>query len=75
MLSKLIILSTVSAVFSNPGSHWTEEEAVIVKAKLYAIIGASGTKTSEEYLSLHPELGLTSWPDFKSQPSAPKFLR
>ena len=30
---------------------------------------------SKEYLALHPELGLTTWPENKSKPSAPKLLR
>ena len=29
----------------------------------------------KEYLELHPELGLTSWPEFESMPTASKFLR
>ena len=28
-----------------------------------------------EYLELHPELGLTHWPEFESMPTASKFLR
>ena len=76
MLSQLItLLATFSAVFSNPGAPWTEEEALIVKAKLYAIIGANGDTTSKEYLALHPELGYTTWPENQSKPGAAKFLR
>ena len=58
-----------------PGAPWTEEKALIVKAKLYAIIGANGDTTSKEYLALHPELGYTTWPENKSKPGAAKFLR
>ena len=30
---------------------------------------------SSEYLALHPELGLDSWPEPKSLPNAAKLLR
>ena len=63
-----------SQVSAQPGAPWTEEEVLIVKAKLYAIFQSSNT-VSKEYLSLHPELGLTEWPEAKSRPNAAKFLR
>ena len=34
-------------VCSRPGSPWTEEEALIVKAKLYAIIGEYGNRVRQ----------------------------
>ena len=68
------IFATFSVVLSNPGAPWSEEEALIVKAKLYAITNQP-QKVSNEYLALHPELGLDTWPEKKSFPSAAKFLR
>ena len=68
------IFATFSVVLSNPGASWSEEEALIVKAKLYAITNQP-QKVSNEYLALHPELGLDTWPEKKSFPSAAKFLR
>jgi len=47
---------------------------LIVKAKLYAIFQQS-LKVSNEYLSLHPELGIKEWPETATRPNAPKFLR
>jgi len=71
----LLFLSIFNFIRSQPGAPWTEEEALIVKAKLYAIIGQYGDSVGKEYLSLHPELGLETWPEPPSNPSAAKFLR
>ena len=75
MLSKLVFLSLSALVLSDPGAPWTEEEALIVKAKLYAVIGLGPNRVIQDYLALHSELGLTSWPEKKTNPSAAKFLR
>ena len=51
---------------------------MIVKGKLYAILGANNGGSSvvnKQYLPLHPELGYDSWPETKSLPNAAKFLR
>ena len=77
-----MLLTLFVAIFSifcskasaQPGAPWTEEEALIVKAKLYAIFQQS-LKVSNEYLSLHPELGIKEWPETATRPNAPKFLR
>ena len=37
--------------------------------------GQYGDSVGKEYLSLHPELGLETWPEPPSNPSAAKFLR
>ena len=63
-----------SLISGQPGAPWTEEEALIVKAKLYAIFQLK-TKVSKEYLGLHPELGLKEWPESHTLPNAAKFLR
>ena len=39
MIKLLLSLSFFYIVIGQPGAPWTEEEALIVKAKLYAIIG------------------------------------
>merc|ERR1719150_2531022 len=71
----LLVAALLPLVVCRPGSPWTEEEALIVKAKLYAIIGEYGSRVSSEYLALHPELGFDTWPEPKSLPNAAKFLR
>ena len=70
----LLLLPLLSLAAAQPGAPWTEEEALAVKAKLYAMLDQPNT-VSKEYLALHPELGLTTWPENKSKPSAPKLLR
>ena len=75
LLFKLLIGVLVSIVTSEPGAPWTEDEALIVKAKLYAIIGLGANKIIQEYFKLHPELGLTTWDEKKTNPSAAKMLR
>merc|ERR1719282_1891376 len=75
----LTLFVTIFSIFcskasAQPGASWTEEEALIVKAKLYAIFQQS-LKVSNEYLSLHPELGIKEWPETATRPNAPKFLR
>ena len=65
------------SVLCSPGAAWTEQETLIVKAKLYAILGeyGHGGTVVNEYLQLHPELGYSHWPEFESMPTAAKFLR
>merc|ERR1719384_1765254 len=75
MIKLLLSLSFFYIVIGQPGAPWTEEEALIVKAKLYAIIGQYQQQVANEYLSLHPEVGFSKWPENKSKPSAPKLLR
>ena len=72
----LLLPLTISIGLANadPGASWTEEEAVIIKAKLYAVINAP-IVVSKEYLSLHPEIGFKRWPEGKSMPSAAKLVR
>ena len=41
MIKLLLSLSFFYIVIGQPGAPWTEEEALIVKAKLYAIIGTT----------------------------------
>merc|ERR1711902_4196 len=56
MLIPTLLLSFLClSLSSEPGAPWTEEEAKIVKAKIYAILGGS-IKRSEDYLLNHPEL-------------------
>ena len=54
-----------------PGEQWTEEEALIVKAKLYMVLNSGGTVTNE-YLGLHPDV---LRPANYMIPNAPKMLR
>ena len=70
----LLLLLPTPLVFSLPGAAWTEEETLIVKAKLHEVM-ARRKHVAKEYLALHPELGLTWWPEPKSLPNAPKLLR
>ena len=76
MLFHLLLYLTFSFCFAIPlpGASWTEEEANIVKAKVYAVINAANV-VSKEYLSLHPEVGYRRWPEGKSMPSAAKLVR
>ena len=53
MLIPTLLLSFLCLSLSSPGVPWTEEESLIVKAKIYAIMG-SGAK-AEEYLEIHKE--------------------
>merc|ERR1712038_1924149 len=55
MLIPTLLLSFLCLSLSEPGAPWTEEEAKIVKGKIYAILGSS-IKRSEDYLLNHPEL-------------------
>merc|ERR1711923_28725 len=55
MLIPTLLLSFLCLSLSEPGAPWTEEEAKIVKGKIYAILGGS-IKRSEDYLLNHPEL-------------------
>ena len=73
---KIVILLALSCSFvsSHQGSPWSEEEAIIVKAKLYSVIN-QGMFTSKEYLKLHPELGLDKWSEQFTLPGAAKLVR
>ena len=53
MLIPTLLLSFLCLSLSSPGVPWTEEESLIVKAKIYAIMG-SGEK-AEDYLRIHKE--------------------
>ena len=69
-------------VYSDPGADWSEEEAIIVKAKLYAIIN-QGMFTSKEYLKLYPEqvdqngelVEMSKWAELMTLPGASKLVR
>ena len=71
----LTVSCLAASVVSSPGADWTDQETLTVKAKLYAMLGEVGHQVVTEYLHLHPELGLTEWPEHESLPSAAKFLR
>lgn len=43
----LLVAALLPLVVCRPGSPWTEEEALIVKAKLYAIIGEYGNRVRQ----------------------------
>ena len=71
----LLFLSlSLTPALSSPGLAWSEEETLIVKAKLLVVM-TSRQSVTKEYLKLHPELGLSSWPETKSMPNAAKMLR
>ena len=53
MFIPTLLLSFLCLSLSDPGVPWTEEESLIVKAKIYAIMGS--VKRAEEYLSNHKE--------------------
>ena len=75
MLSPLSLLSlALATVLASPGAQWTEEEALIVKSKLYSLFW-NPSWAANWYLERHPELGITEWPEKKSFPHAPKMLR
>ena len=69
-----VLLLALTTVQASPGAPWSEEEALIVKSKLYSLFWNPSRATSS-YLERHPELGLTEWPEKKSFPHAPKMLR
>ena len=78
MLVPTLLLSSLCLLclsLSDPGAPWTEEEALIVKGKIYSLMDKSVKKT-KEYLALHKkEIGLKEWPESFSIPDAPKFIR
>ena len=75
VLSLLPVLSLVLATSqASPGAPWTEEEALIVKSKLYSLFW-NPNWASMRYLERHPELGMTMWPEKKSNPHPAKMLR
>ena len=45
----LLVAALLPLVVCRPGSPWTEEEALIVKAKLYAIIGEYGNRVRQTH--------------------------
>ena len=78
LLSTILVVSLVGLSSTSPGASWSEEESLIVKAKLYAILGdneGGSSVVNKQYLPLYPELGYKKWPEVKSYPSAGKFLR
>ena len=74
MMYLLLLAVCLSVVASNPGAPWTEEESLIVKSKIWAVM-ESGRIKAQEFLSLHPEFGFKEWPEKKSLPNAAKILR
>ena len=64
----LRVLCLVASVSSSPGAPWTDQETLIVKAKLYSILGEYGHVVVNQYLDLHPELGIDHWPEPESLP-------
>ena len=66
LLSLLLVMCSqllVSQSSAAPGSTWTEEEALIVKAKVHALLDKGG-KALNEYRKLHPDVGADTgrWP-------------
>ena len=74
MLSLYLLPLALASVLATPGAPWSEEEALIVKSKLYSLFW-NPSWASAWYLERHPELGITEWPEKKSFPHAPKMLR
>ena len=74
MLSLYLLPLVLASVLATPGAPWSEEEALIVKSKLYSLFW-NPSWASAWYLERHPELGITEWPEKKSFPHAPKMLR
>ena len=74
MLTLYLLPLILASVLASPGAPWSEEEALIVKSKLYSLFW-NPSWASAWYLERHPELGLTEWPEKKSFPHAPKMLR
>ena len=75
MLGPTLLLSLLCLSLSEPGAPWTEEESLLVKGKIYALMSDS-VKRTKEYVSLHKEeLGLSEWPERLSIPDAAKFIR
>ena len=76
MLSLCVLpLALASALaLASPGAPWSEEEALIVKSKLYSLFW-NPSWASAWYLERHPELAITEWPEKKSFPHAAKMLR
>ena len=52
----LLVSALLRLVVCSPGSPWTEEEALIVKAKLYAIIGEYGNRVRQTHDWIHETL-------------------
>ena len=74
VVTLLFIVSTLAS--SDPGATWTEEESLIVKAKIYASLINDRRSRSNDYLELHPEMfPFDKWPERKSLPSAAKLIR
>merc|ERR1719232_460522 len=77
MLVSLLLAVCLSIVSSDPGTPWTEEESLIVKSKIWAVM-ESGRIRAREYLALHKGTDFEDtedWPEKKSLPNAAKFLR
>ena len=69
-----VLLLALTTVQASPGAPWSEEEALIVKSKLYSLFW-NPSRATTSYFERHPELGLAEWPEKKSFPHAPKMLR
>ena len=69
-LSALFVLvASTKYVPGTPGAAWTEEEMVIVKAKLYSIFDSSGGFKAVNQLPGNPHA------DWREDPDAAKMLR
>ena len=73
-VSLFLLALAITPLLSSPGLPWTTEETLIVKAKLTEVLDRRSSVV-KEYLKLHPELGLSTWPETKSLPNAAKMLR
>ena len=73
-VSLFLLALAITPLLSSPGLPWTTEETLIVKAKLTEVLDRTSSVV-KEYLKLHPELGLSTWPETKSLPNAAKMLR
>ena len=71
----LLLLATgLPSLLCSPGQPWTTEETLVVKAKLVELLARRGG-VAKEFLKLHPEFGVSVWPEPKSLPNAAKMLR
>ena len=73
-VSLFLLALAITPILSSPGLPWTTEETLIVKAKLTELLDRRSSVV-KQYLKLHPELGLSTWPEPKSLPNAAKMLR
>ena len=71
MLSLCVLPLALASALASPGAPWSEEEALIVKSKLYSLFW-NPSWASAWYLERHPELAITEWPEKKILPSCCK---